>query len=179
MRIWPWERFPGCKYFEVSDTGERTIPANTTAAFWLTVRPAEDARAGLYRGRVRFESQSGSVDFDLQVQVPAVPWRELGAHRRGESSAEVARRVLTARERQRARYGSGPPRLNSEMGPAHIAAWARPGEPARALLDRAAGMPAVVGVLDDLSQPQLGPAAILQTLVRLRGEPCARWADRR
>ncbi len=75
---------------------------------------------------------------DLQVQVPAVPWRDLGAHRRGESSAEVARRVLTARERQRARYGSGPPRLNSEMGPAHIAAWARPGEPARALLDRAA-----------------------------------------
>jgi len=73
VRIWPWERFPGCKYFEVSDTGERTIPANTTAAFWLTVRPPEDARAGLYRGRVRFASQSGSVDFDLQVQV--LPFR--------------------------------------------------------------------------------------------------------
>lgn len=39
------------------------------------------------------------------------------------------------------------------------------------LLDWAAGQPVVVGVLDELSRPGLGPAAVIATLNRLRGVP--------
>jgi magnesium chelatase family protein len=41
--------------------------------------------------------------FDLGVELPAVPWRDLQARATGESSAEVRPRVLAARERQLAR----------------------------------------------------------------------------
>lgn len=75
---------------------------------------------------------------DLQVQVPAVPWRELGAHRRGEPSAAVAGRVRAARERQRSRFGPDGPLCNAELGPAEIATWCEPPEEAAALLERAA-----------------------------------------
>ncbi len=75
---------------------------------------------------------------DLQVQVPAVPWRELGDHRRGEPSAAVAVRVLEARNRQKVRFGPDGPRLNAEMGPADIGRWSRPPEDAKKLLERAA-----------------------------------------
>ncbi len=75
---------------------------------------------------------------DLQVQVPAVPWKELGDHRRGESSEDVAARVLAARRRQAVRFGGPGTFCNAEMGPSEIDRWARPSPEARALLERAA-----------------------------------------
>lgn len=48
---------------------------------------------------------------DLQVEVPALPPEQLTAQTRGESSAEVIKRVLAARARQQARGA-----LNSELG---------------------------------------------------------------
>jgi magnesium chelatase family protein len=53
---------------------------------------------------------------DLQVTVPAVPWRQLSADRRGEASEVVARRVAEARRRQARRYEGDGPHCNGEMG---------------------------------------------------------------
>jgi magnesium chelatase family protein len=74
---------------------------------------------------------------DLQVTVPAVPWRQLSADRRGEASAVVARRVEGARKRQADRFVEGGPHCNGEMGPDAIRRWAKPDEDGRRLLDHA------------------------------------------
>ncbi len=75
---------------------------------------------------------------DLQVMVPAVPWRDLGSGRRGEASEVVAARVRTARTVQAERYLGRACRTNAEMGPAEIDRWARPDADGRRLLERAA-----------------------------------------
>ena len=74
---------------------------------------------------------------DLQVAVPAVPWRQLSADRRGEASEIVARRVAEARNRQATRYGSGGPHCNGAMGPDAIRSWAKPDSDGRRLLEHA------------------------------------------
>jgi magnesium chelatase family protein len=74
---------------------------------------------------------------DLQVSVPAVPWRELSADRRGEASEIVARRVADARRVQSGRYVKRDPRCNGEMGPDAIRTWARPDGDGRRLLEHA------------------------------------------
>lgn len=74
---------------------------------------------------------------DLQVQVPAVPWQELSAQRRGETSAAVAARVARARSMQAERQrGSGPCR-NADLGPEQLASYARPDPDGCRLLDHA------------------------------------------
>jgi magnesium chelatase family protein len=74
---------------------------------------------------------------DLQVMVPAVPWRELSADRRGEASAIVAERVANARNRQARRYADEPVHCNGEMGPGAIRRWAHPDHDGRRLLEHA------------------------------------------
>jgi magnesium chelatase family protein len=74
---------------------------------------------------------------DLQVTVPAVPWRQLSADRRGEASEVVARRVAEARRRQARRYEGDGPHCNGEMGSDAIRRWARPETDGRRLLDHA------------------------------------------
>ncbi len=74
---------------------------------------------------------------DLQVIVPAVPWRELSADRRGEASEVVACRVAEARRRQAPRYGTAGPHCNGEMEAEAIRRWARPDADGRRLLDHA------------------------------------------
>jgi len=74
---------------------------------------------------------------DLQVQVPAVPWRVLADDRRGEPSRPVADRVWAARLRQAARLAGGGCRCNADMGPEAIRRWARPDEDGRRLLEQA------------------------------------------
>ena len=74
---------------------------------------------------------------DLQVAVPAVPWRELSADRRGEASAVVASRVAAARSRQAARFQGAGPTCNGEMGPDAIRRWARPDTDGKRLLEHA------------------------------------------
>ncbi|NOZ78776.1 MAG: YifB family Mg chelatase-like AAA ATPase [Acidobacteria bacterium] len=75
---------------------------------------------------------------DLQVQVPAVPWRDLSEGRRGEPSAAVAQRVTDARARQRRRMEPTGLGCNAEMGPRDIKRWAEPDASGRVLLERAA-----------------------------------------
>jgi magnesium chelatase family protein len=72
---------------------------------------------------------------DLQVLVPAVPWRDLSADRRGEASARVALRVAAARSRQAQRFDGAGPHCNGEMGPEAIRTWAQPDAEGRRLLD--------------------------------------------
>jgi magnesium chelatase family protein len=74
---------------------------------------------------------------DLQVAVPAVPWRELSADRRGEASRVVAQRVAAARILQAARLEGAESRCNGEMGPDAIRRWARPDTDGRRLLEHA------------------------------------------
>jgi len=72
-RIWPIEKFPGNRYFKVAADGTRTIPAETTAAFWLTIQPKPDAAAGLYHSDVIFAANGQQYRFDLQVRI--LPFR--------------------------------------------------------------------------------------------------------
>ena len=58
---------------------------------------------------------------DLTVEVPAVPPDILSASTPGEPSAHVRARVVTARERQRQRYGADGPRTNAELTPSLLA----------------------------------------------------------
>ncbi len=75
---------------------------------------------------------------DLQLAVPAVPWRELAADRRGEPSAAVAARVEAARAVQAERFRGVAAGCNGEMGSAELRRWAvLDGEPRR-LLEHAA-----------------------------------------
>lgn len=57
---------------------------------------------------------------DLQLEVPAVPYRDLASSAPRESSAVVARRVIAAREVQLARFGGGRRRTNADMTPADL-----------------------------------------------------------
>jgi len=74
---------------------------------------------------------------DLQVTVPAVPWRELSADRRGEASEVVAGRVAEARRCQARRYSGRGPHCNGEMGADAIRKWAKPDPDGRRLLEHA------------------------------------------
>ncbi|MCX7916193.1 MAG: YifB family Mg chelatase-like AAA ATPase, partial [Verrucomicrobiae bacterium] len=53
---------------------------------------------------------------DLHVEVPAVPYRQLGGDAGGESSATVRERVVEARERQYQRAG----KLNARLSPREL-----------------------------------------------------------
>ena len=74
---------------------------------------------------------------DLQITVPAVPWRELSADRRGEASAVVAERVARARRRQVERFAGEGLRYNGEMGPAAIRCWVQADADGKRLLEHA------------------------------------------
>jgi magnesium chelatase family protein len=74
---------------------------------------------------------------DLQVTVPAVPWRELSADRRGEASEIVAGRVAEARRVQERRYSARGHHCNGEMGADAIRLWAKPDADGRRLLEHA------------------------------------------
>ncbi len=74
---------------------------------------------------------------DLQITVPAVPWRDLSTSRRGESSRSVAQRVYQARNRQTIRFIKNAISCNGEMGPAEITRWAQPDASGKSLLERA------------------------------------------
>jgi magnesium chelatase family protein len=74
---------------------------------------------------------------DLQVTVPAVPWRELSADRCGEASDVVAARVAGARRRQTERFDGCGLTCNGEMGPGAIRRWARADSDGKRLLEHA------------------------------------------
>jgi magnesium chelatase family protein len=77
---------------------------------------------------------------DLHVEVPPVPYRDLageGAGPPGEDSAGIRRRVVAARDRQRARFGRGRVRVNGRMTPRQVARHCGLSRECRELLARA------------------------------------------
>jgi magnesium chelatase family protein len=76
--------------------------------------------------------------FDIQVEVPALDYDEIGSGPRGEPSIVVRERVARAREIQERRFAlRRPPRLNSRMTATEILSWGRLDEAGRTLLRRA------------------------------------------
>ncbi len=73
---------------------------------------------------------------DLHVEVPAVPFQELSAPREGQSSAEMRRQVLAAREMQRRRFGVEG-RLNGRMSSRLIRQHCKLDEEGKAILKSA------------------------------------------
>jgi magnesium chelatase family protein len=74
---------------------------------------------------------------DLQITVPAVPWRALATDRRGEPSSVVAERVCAARSIQSARFDGGGSRCNGSMDGDAIRRWATPEPDGARLLEHA------------------------------------------
>ncbi len=74
---------------------------------------------------------------DLQILVPAVPWRALSEDRRGEPSRRVAERVWAARDRQNTRLAPFGALCNGDMGPEAIRETAKPDGDGRRLLEQA------------------------------------------
>ena len=87
-----------------------------------------------YRSRV-----SGPLldRIDLQIEVPAVPWAELGPGRAAEPSAAVLERVATARRRQRGRFGGQTSATNADLRGGAIDRWCGPDRDGRSLVGRA------------------------------------------
>ncbi len=78
---------------------------------------------------------------DLQIEVPAVSAADLVLPAAAEGSAEVAARVLAARQRQKARYaayGAKAPRTNAEAAGQILEDVAMPDDTGRDLMRRAA-----------------------------------------
>ncbi|PKN16119.1 MAG: magnesium chelatase [Deltaproteobacteria bacterium HGW-Deltaproteobacteria-23] len=57
---------------------------------------------------------------DIHIEVPAVKYRDLADRADSESSAAIARRVETSRERQRERFKGTKIHANAQMTPRHI-----------------------------------------------------------
>ncbi len=75
---------------------------------------------------------------DIQVEVPAVPFRELGgAAPPGESSAAVRQRVIAARDPQRFRLGRTETRVNARMTGRQVARYCPISAEGRQLLGQA------------------------------------------
>jgi magnesium chelatase family protein len=102
--------------------------------------PARECRCtpqqiGRYRDRL-----SGPLRdrLDLTVDVPALPPAVLAETRTGEPSASVRVRVVAARERQQARYGSNGFSTNAELTPALMAKYCHVDARGQQLLNAAA-----------------------------------------
>jgi magnesium chelatase family protein len=89
----------------------------------------------------RYRSQvSGPLmdRIDIQVEVPAVPYRDLVHHSPGENSNAVRERVVRAREVQARRFASLPGvRCNAHMAAAQVQRYCRLGPAEAALLEQA------------------------------------------
>jgi magnesium chelatase family protein len=93
--------------------------------------PGERAR---YLGRL---SRPLLDRIDLHLEVPPVPYRELGAAAAGDESAAIRPRVLEARERQRVRFGRSRVRVNARMTARQVARYCPLSADGRALMGRA------------------------------------------
>jgi magnesium chelatase family protein len=75
--------------------------------------------------------------FDIHIEVPAVPYKELSAEYAGEPSRAVRERVIRARERQLERYGGTSVFSNSRMRTRHVKKFCRLRQEAHELLEMA------------------------------------------
>ena len=87
-----------------------------------------------YRSRV-----SGPLldRMDIQVEVPAVAYKDLADTAAGDSSARIKERVEIARAVQRERFKTDPIHCNAQMKNRHIAKHCKLDDPSMTLLERA------------------------------------------
>jgi magnesium chelatase family protein len=87
-----------------------------------------------YRGRL-----SGPLldRIDLQLEVPAVPYRDLARGGTGEASEAVRGRVVAARARQARRFAGGCRHANAELSPGEVRRWCAPDAEGERLLELA------------------------------------------
>ncbi len=120
------------------------------AAFMLVaaMNPCADARRGLAGAgadctdgeKARYYAKiSGPLldRIDIQLEVPAVPFRDIVSRAPGESSAAIRARVARARERQAVRFAGRPIFANARMGPREIKQFCALPPEAEALLETA------------------------------------------
>jgi magnesium chelatase family protein len=74
---------------------------------------------------------------DLQLEVPAVPYRDLARGGAGERSEAVRARVLAARARQGRRLAGGGRHANAELTPPEVRRWCAPDAEGERLLELA------------------------------------------
>jgi magnesium chelatase family protein len=74
---------------------------------------------------------------DLQLEVPAVPYRDLARGGAGERSAAVRARVLAARARQGRRLAGSGRHANAELTPPEVRRWCAPDAEGERLLELA------------------------------------------
>ncbi len=110
-------------------SGTITFPANVSLVaamnpcpcgyFGDLTRPCTCSSSAVTRYQKRI---SGPLldRIDIHLEVPRVDYEQLTDRRAGESSAEVRRRVETAREVQAERYAKTELRTNADMGPGEI-----------------------------------------------------------
>ena len=73
----------------------------------------------------------------MQLEVSAVPVREITASAPEEPSAAIRERVQAARLRQRSRLGADGPACNAELTPRQVGEFCRLDDACQALLERA------------------------------------------
>ncbi|HXR08567.1 MAG TPA: ATP-binding protein [Candidatus Acidoferrum sp.] len=72
---------------------------------------------------------------DLHVEVPQVKFRDISAEQTGESSAEIRKRVVAARQRQQARFANKKSvTCNARMGPRELKSYCALEEATKELL---------------------------------------------
>ena len=74
---------------------------------------------------------------DLQLEVPAVPYRDLARRTSGEPSAAVRARVVAARRRQAQRLFGRGRSVNGDLTPAEVRSWCVPDGEGERLLELA------------------------------------------
>ncbi len=74
---------------------------------------------------------------DIQLDVRPVPLKELSARKPAESSADIRKRVVAARERQLERYKETSVTCNADMLPSQLAEFCKPDPEGQQLLDSA------------------------------------------
>jgi len=74
---------------------------------------------------------------DIQIEVPAVRYRDLADHSPGESSADLRARVHQARQLQLDRFAGRPIFCNSQMNPSDLRRYCTPDTAGEKLLEQA------------------------------------------
>jgi magnesium chelatase family protein len=112
------------------------------------MNPCEDAFRGLSPSdfnctetqKSRYYSKiSGPLldRIDIQIEVPRVEFKDIVSRDKGESSAEIRRRVARARKRQLQRLKGRRIYCNAQMGPKEVKKFCQVGEEAKELLEMA------------------------------------------
>jgi magnesium chelatase family protein len=103
-----------------------TFPANFMLIAALNPCPCgyrHDSRRACHCTVVAIEKYMGKISgplldrIDIQIEVPAVPFKELSAERAGTSSSEMREQVMAARRLQAERFRDANVHYNAHMGP--------------------------------------------------------------